>query len=264
MNTKVFMNLIVLMLLVACQPRVEQTEIVKIEATAVPIISQTGTATETAVMPTLQPTIKPTSTNIPLPTNTLEPTQTATIKPSPTSTKIPDTLDPFSMKRLVTASQLSEFSDEIGIIEWEIKDESEWDYRLCRYIGGVSWSVSPNLAINCLFKISSNDKLEDLIPILFEDGYLYDTAVPVESSLKLANEHAFYAAMAEENGHSVYDLFFIDGEVLYWASVDVGTPGGYNPEMLFEEIGDVIEAFLYEMLMINLGESKSEIGEEGE
>ena len=70
MNTKIYIGLIVLFLIVACQPVAEPTAIVKIENTAVPTISPTGTTTETAVS---------------LPTSTAVPTPGATDTPTPKS-----------------------------------------------------------------------------------------------------------------------------------------------------------------------------------
>ena len=217
------------------------------------------TKTETAV-PTATFTPKPTVTATTPPTNTPEPTNTPTPKPSPTATatKLPASSDSFHLDYLVTASQLNLLTEDFGIIGWEAEGaDLEWQYRLCRSFLGVSWSISPNVAINCIFKNAANVDMDQSVEWLFENEILYASAFPLEPTLIYDTEYVLYADQYD-NGQSVFDGFLMGDGVLYWASISVGTPVGYTSQMIFDEYGTEIEALLHEIFMINLGQSENE------
>lgn len=237
-----------ILLVVGCAPTAEQPT-----ATVEAVPTDTVVPTATAVSsPTFTP--KPTATPTPLPTNTPTP------KPSPTATatKLPALSEPFNIDYLVTASQLNLLTEDIGIVEWEAEGaDLEWQYRLCRSFLGVSWSINPNIAINCIFKVKPDVDMEKMIEWLFSQEILNETAFPLESSITYDTEYALYGGRYN-NGHAAFDGFLMGGGVLYWASISVGTPLGYTAEMVFDTYQEEIETLLYEMLMINLGQSESE------
>jgi hypothetical protein len=51
---------------------------------------------------------------------------------------------------LITEKDLNGFTDDIGIYNWQREEDLPGDYRICRSFSGVSWSVSPNVAANCI------------------------------------------------------------------------------------------------------------------
>jgi hypothetical protein len=159
---------------------------------------------------------------------------------------------------LVNASQLNLLTWDIGIIEWQAEGaDLEWKNRLCRSFSGVSWSVSPNVAINCIFKIDSNGDMDTAVQWLFDNEILYASAIPLEPSMTYDSEYVLYTDRYD-NGHTVFDGFLMGNGVLYWASIDVGTPEGYTPEMIFANSGEEIEVLLHEMFMINMGRRKTD------
>lgn len=254
--TCVVLIIVALVLIVGCgTTAVSPTEVVPPPPTNKPEATHTATAVPS---PTFTP--QPTATATTPPTNTPEPTNTPTPKPSPTATatKLPASSDPFHLDYLVTASQLNLLTEDLGIIEWEAEGaDLEWQYRLCRSFLGVSWSISPNVAINCIFKKDSTVDMDKIVEWLFENEILYASAFPLEPSLVYDTEYVLYADQYD-NGQSVFDGFLMGDGVFYWASISVGTPGEYNPQMVFDEYGAEIEALLHKIFMINLGQSESE------
>ncbi|MCB8984943.1 MAG: tetratricopeptide repeat protein [Ardenticatenaceae bacterium] len=243
-----------ILLVVGCAPTAEQpTATVEV----VPTDTVAPTATATAVpSPTFTP--QPTNTATPLPTNTPKPTTTPTPLPSPTPTTPSISSEPFHLDYLVTAPQLNLLTQDMGIIEWQVEGaDLEWENRLCRTFLGVSWSISPNVAINCIFKGAANVKMDQIVEWLFENEILYASAFPLEPTLVYDTEYVLYADQYD-NGQSVFDGFLLGDGVLYWASISVGTPGGYTPQMVFDEFGKEIETLLHAIFMINLDQSESE------
>ena len=193
-------------------------------------------------------------TNTPLPTNTLAPTNTSV----PTKTPIPKSDTPTSLKLewLVTEKDISEFSDDIGIIEWELDEELPGNNRICRIFTGISWSASPNFSMNCINLITPGSTFENVIASMYESGILYTTDIQLKPLLKYEYDFALYTHISD-NGHSVFDAFLVSNGLLYRASVSVGTPVTYTPEEVFDDQGEIIETFLKNMLMLNLDKVES-------
>lgn len=245
----------VCLLIAGCSAAAETPTATVESPTATAELKPTNTSepTETATaVPSATFTPEPTATATTLPTNT--PTTEPT--PTETSTNPSNLSEPFNLDYLVTAPQLNLLTEDIGIIEWQAYGEDlEWENRLCRTFVGVSWSISPNSAINCIFRGGSNVDMDTAIEWLFENDILFDRAFPVEPSMTYNTEYVLYAGFYD-NGHSAFDGFLMGDGVLYWVSISVGTPGGYTPEMVFDEYGEEIEALLYEIFMINLAQSE--------
>jgi len=234
----------------ACQPDVNEdvAEIVVVEKTAVYTPTPEPTATKTAV-PT--PTVKPTTTNTPTPTATIQPTNTPS-PPTATATALPEN-ESLSTDWLITTTELDLLTKEIGIIGWQIEAEWAKEHEVCRTYLGASWSANPNIAINCIYPIRSDITLENVIDNFYERGILTETAVVLKPSLQYENDVALFADWwGVGNGHSGYDLLFINDGALYWANVTIGTPGGYTPEQSFAEFGETAEEILYEMIILNI------------
>lgn len=157
----------------------------------------------------------------------------------------------FSVDLLVNAKDISGFSDDIGIVQWELDDEMLGEFALCRMFTGQSQSVSPNTAMNCVNKVHAGNSFEDIMKSLYDAEILFPSDIELTPILKYNNDFAIYTHQAE-SGHSVYDAFLLDGEMLFRASVTVATPVGSTPETLFDANGKIIEAFLRNILMINL------------
>ncbi len=116
---------------------------------------------------------------------------------------------------------------------------------------GESWSVSPNFSMNCVNWVTPGSTFEEIIASMYDVGILYPTDIALEPALDYDRDFALYTHMAD-SGHAVYDAFLVGDGGLFRASVSVGTPVGYTPEMLFDEQGELIETFLRNVLMINL------------
>src|SRR3990172_5716427 len=95
-----------------------------------------------------------------------------------------------SLDWLITADELNSFSTDIGIIEWQLTQETPGENRVCRTFQGVSWSVSPNEGLNCILKVSQGSSFADVIASMFSDGRLMAGAQPVNSALNLDGEFA--------------------------------------------------------------------------
>ena len=154
---------------------------------------------------------------------------------------------------LVTTEELNAFTNEIGILQWELQEELPGQSRVCRMFTGVSWSANPNMSMNCVNSVTPGSTSEDIIESLYDQQILYPTDIVLKPFVTDSN-FALYAHMAD-NGHAIYDAFLIGDGVIFRASVGVGIPVGYTPEMLFDEQGEVIEAFLNNILLINLERS---------
>ncbi len=97
---------------------------------------------------------------------------------------------------------------------------------------------------------------QELIDWLIKNKILTASAKTVASGYEYDGDFGLYAWLGS-NGHSVYDAFLLKDDLLYWAEVDVGTPGGLSPVTLFEsEYGPPIDAFLNEVLTTNLAREK--------
>ena len=75
------------------------------------------------------------------------------------------------------------------------------------------------------------------------------------SAYDYGGDFALYTFLGS-NGHSVYDAFLLKDDLLYWASIDLGTEVGYSPESLFERNGVAIDTYLHNVLMKNLTNGK--------
>ncbi|HXQ36596.1 MAG TPA: hypothetical protein VN843_21465 [Anaerolineales bacterium] len=195
------------------------------------------------------------STSTPLPTNTPLPTKT----PAPTNTSVPtktpipksDTPTSLNLEWLVTEKDINEFTNDIEIFEWKLDEELPGNNRICRIFTGTSWSANSNFSMNCLNLITAGSTFEDVIASMYDADILYSTDIQLKPILEYDYDFALYAH-SSDNGHSVFDAFLVNNGLLYRASVSVGTPATYTPEKVFDAQGEIIEAFLKNMLMINL------------
>lgn len=160
-----------------------------------------------------------------------------------------------SLEWLVTADEINSFSKDIGVVQWELVDQFSGENAVRHTFKGTSWSSNPNEALNSINKIFPGSTFEDIIKSMFDSGNLFASAVPVKSSLNFDGDFAVYAGTFP-NGHSVYDLLLVKNNLFYWASVSLGTPVGDTPESLYESNREAIDAFLSNLIMINLERSK--------
>ena len=160
-----------------------------------------------------------------------------------------------SVDWLITADELNSFSTDIGVIEWQLTQETPGENRICRTFQGVSWSASPNEGLNCILKISQGSSFADIIASMFSDGRLLAGAQPVNSALNLDGEFAVYAGNFP-NGHGVFDLILMRDNVVYWSSVTLGMPVGGSPMSIYESASTAIDAFLTNIVQKNMERSK--------
>lgn len=160
-----------------------------------------------------------------------------------------------SLDWLVTAEELNSFSTDIGIIEWKATEDTPGEKRICRSFQGVSWSVTPNEGLNCIYTITEGSTFEDVIDSMFSQGNLLEGSEPVDTSLNLDGEFAVYAG-SYPNGHAVFDLIWMKDNLFYWSSVTLGTPAGETPAAVYQSAPQVIDAFLEKIIEINLEKSK--------
>lgn len=152
---------------------------------------------------------------------------------------------------LVTASELEPLSEALGIVAWEMVQETPGENRVCRTFQGQSWSAIPNEGMNCIFDIAPGSGLDNIANSFLESGQLFPDEKPVVSTLSIPYEHAIYVG-THPNGHTVIDLFVIKDGLLYWSSVTVGTRVGVTPELTYQSYSDIINEFLYEVVKVNL------------
>ena len=192
-------------------------------------------------------TFTPLPTKTPAPTNTSVPTKTPTSEPDKPVTLNPDWL--------VTEKDLNGFTADIGISDWQYTKDIPGNSRICRDFTGTSWSINPSLAENCI-NGGLPPTFEEVIATMYELQALYPTDIELKPVLSYEYDFALYAYMAD-NGQSSYNAFLFNGDLLFRATVTVGTPVGYTPETLFSEQGEIIESFLKNILMINLDRVKN-------
>lgn len=156
---------------------------------------------------------------------------------------------------LVTADELNSFSTDIGIVEWQLTQETPGENRICRTFQGASWSASPNEGLNCIYTITPGSSFVDIIDSMFREGNLLAGAQPVNTSLNFDGEYAVYAGDFT-NGHGVYDLIVVKDNLFYWSSVTLGIPVGSSSLATYESSAAVIDAFLSNIININLEKTK--------
>ena len=150
---------------------------------------------------------------------------------------------------------MNSFSTDIGIIEWKATEDTPGEKRICRSFQGVSWSVTPNEGLNCIYTITEGSTFADVIDSMFSQGNLLEGSEPVDTSLSLDGEFAVYAG-SYPNGHAVFDLIWMKDGLFYWSSVTLGTPAGETPLAVYQSAPQVIDAFLEKIIEINLEKSK--------
>ena len=155
---------------------------------------------------------------------------------------------------LATAPELNQISNNIGIVQWQVTEDMPGQNRICRMFQGESWSTTPNGTMNCVNSVETGSTFEEIIDSMYGAGVLYPSDTALQPALTYNRDFALYTHIAE-NGHSVYDAFMVGDNVLFRATVTVGTPLGYTNETLFEEQGEIIETYLKDMLVINLEKS---------
>ncbi len=181
----------------------------------------------------------------------------STLTKSPTETPIAEEVKlVHTLKGLITLDELSSFSENTGISDWEIKDNLLSEDRACRVYFGWSWSSSQNQVYNCVFITSSDLNIDGAIEFLFST-WLYEDEYALESSLSFKGDHALFTGQSP-NGHSVYDLIVLDKGFLYWASVSFGTSitisGGDQgaEEIFYGENQEYIDPFLENLILTNM------------
>lgn len=160
-----------------------------------------------------------------------------------------------AMEWLVTADELNSFSTDIGIAGWTVAKDTPGENRICRIFQGVSWSATPNEGLNCVFKVAEGASLQSVIDSMFNDGQLFQGAEPVNSNLNLDGEAVLYAGNYP-TGHAVFDLILVRGGRMYWSSVTLGTPIGESPQAVYQSASQAIDAFLVNIITVNLNRSK--------
>jgi len=166
----------------------------------------------------------------------------------------PDQSTALNPNWLTTATELNQISDNIGVIQWQVTEDMPGQNRICRIFQGESWSATPNTAMNGANSVTSESTFEEIIDSMYIAGILYPSDTVLQPVLTHNHDFALYTHMVE-NGHSVYDAFMVGDDVLFKVTVTLGTPLGYTNETLFEEQGEIIEAYLKDMLMLNLEKS---------
>ncbi len=243
---RIMHSLFVVLLIAGCANSVDESAMIETTRVRTVIPAPTNTAIPATAVSTNTPV--PTSTATPLPTNTPTP-PTNTPEPSLTATNTavpPELLDP---SQLIVAEELSAITEEFGIVEWQMEEETLWEYRICHTFTGYSWSANPNHAINCVFALAKDATFESTIAAMYEWEILGSSAIELESTLVYENDFALYTDMYEQ---AYYDAFLMGDGVLYWISLSIGVPVGYTPETLFAEFGTEIETMIDAMLQINL------------
>ncbi|MCX6059203.1 MAG: hypothetical protein NTW69_13755 [Chloroflexi bacterium] len=160
-----------------------------------------------------------------------------------------------SMDWLVSTEELSPISTDIGIVEWKSIQDTPGENRVCRSFQGVSWSATPNEGMNCIFKATSGISFDGVIKSMFSDGQFVKGEQAVNSTLSMDGEFAIYAGNFP-NGHAVFDLVLLKDNLIYWSSVTLGLPVGETPEGIYKSAPGVIDAFLANVVKINLEKRK--------
>lgn len=232
----VFSTLLVMAFLTSCGQQAPTTSL--ISSTSLP----SATATATLSVPTSTPiptrtVASPTPTNTPNPTNTLKPPKTPQVHNE--------------LQRLIIVEEITTISVDIGIGAWKLEQELLQNASVCRYFFGQSWSASPNVAINCIFEAEPEISFIEAIEWLQDNQVIDPSSTALQTAYDYQGDFALYS-FSGSGGHSVYDAFLFVDNLMYWASISVGTPIGYSPESLFEKYGGVIDTFLHDILAINL------------
>lgn len=234
----VFSTLFIIAFMTSCGKQPPNTSEISNTNLSSPIV------TVTSVILTPISTITPT-VPAPTPTNTIYPTYS----PRPTNTPRMDK----KLQRLITVEEITAISDDIGIGEWKLEQEILRNASVCRYFLGQSWSASPNLATNCIFEAESGTSFAEAIKWLQDNQIIDPSSTSLQTTYDYDGDFTLYTFLSP-NGHSVYDAFLYVNNLIYWASIDVGTPIGYSPESIFAESDGVIDTFLYDVLSINTTE----------
>jgi hypothetical protein len=156
---------------------------------------------------------------------------------------------------LVTADELDSLTTEsLEISIWQEAQAFVWNHRTCRMLVGVSISVSPNEAVNCIFTTEPGIPFEQIIEGMYEWEILPADAVSVEVDLGFSSEHSLFIYQAPWNGHTVFDalLFGKRENILYWASITMATGIGATPSTVHEMVGDEVEQVLAQILHLNM------------
>ncbi|MCC7118887.1 MAG: hypothetical protein IT310_10220 [Anaerolineales bacterium] len=162
---------------------------------------------------------------------------------------------PLAMDWLVTADELNSFSTDVGIVGWSVIKDTPGENRICRSFQGASWSAVPNEGLNCIFKVAEGASLQSMVDSMFNDGQLFAGAEVVNSNVNLEGDSVLYAGQYP-NGHAVFDLIFVRGNLMYWSSVTLGTRVGATPQATYQSASQIIDAFLVKIVTVNLDRSK--------
>ena len=156
-----------------------------------------------------------------------------------------------SMDWLVTTDELNSFSTDIGILDWVVLQDTPGENRICRTFQGTSWSATPNEGLNCIFKVVEGASIKSVTDSMFNDGRLFAGSQPVNTNLKLDGEYVLYAG-DHPNGHAVFDLILVRGNLMYWSSVTLGVLVGETPQTIYQSTSQALDAFLLNVININL------------
>jgi len=196
------------------------------------------------------------STMTPTPILTRTPMPIATIESTPTATSSPEIRpDQLTIDWLVTDTELNSFTPTLGIERWELSREIPPNGEtVCRIFLGVSMSVTPNSVFNCIIINPDILNLEDLESFLIFQGFqglFPEDAVELDSSLEFEGIHGVYGSILS-NAHTNFDLLLIIDGLAFWSSVSMGTEPGVTPEMLYDQSQERIDAFLSNIVELNL------------
>lgn len=174
---------------------------------------------------------------------------TSTVPLSSTSNATP------KIAALASAEEMNAASEAVGIVAWELVNETPGENRVCHTFRGQSWSVTPNEATNCIYVTTPGTTLEEATKSFLESGQLFADEKSIESNLYIEHDHILYVG-THPNAHTEIDLFVLKDGLLYWSSATVGSPAGTDPISNYQSYGDAIDTFLYEIIKINISRSQ--------
>lgn len=118
----------------------------------------------------------------------------------------------------------------------------------CRVFVGQSISAFPNQAINCIRR-NNGLTFREVIQFNFDEGILPADSVELAPTLNYEDEFAIYASF---DGHTYFDIFYLDKEFVYWFSFSLVTPFSCDINCVYMGNQEGIHGFLSDVISINL------------
>lgn len=167
----------------------------------------------------------------------------------------PEALTVAILPQLITSSDLEEISSEILISQWQLASETANRSKACRVMYGLSWSVNPNRAVNCIIRMPVDLSFEEKLETLVNQEIIHSTAmelpIPPQFDKRFEGDVVIFGDKLE-NGHAVFDLFVDGGDVLHWSSVSIAISGGDTVANTYMRYGTAIETFLHDIVAVNV------------